>query len=35
LAIPKGSMTAVQSWAIEAAIARAKACGIDLIVTPF
>jgi hypothetical protein len=35
LAIPKGSMTALQRSAIEAATARAQPFGIDLIVTPF
>ena len=35
LIIPKGSMTAAQKPAIEAARTRAKALGIDLIVTEF
>jgi hypothetical protein len=35
LAIPKGSMTAAQRAAIEAAKARAEGLGVDLTVTPF
>jgi hypothetical protein len=35
LAIPKGSMTAAQKAAIEAAKARANAFGVDLVVTEF
>ncbi len=35
LAIPKGSMTAVQRAAIEAARLRAQAFDVDLIITPF
>jgi hypothetical protein len=35
LAIPKGSMTAAQRAAIEAARTRAQALGVDLTITPF
>jgi hypothetical protein len=35
LIIPKGSMTALQRAAIEAAQAQAKSRGIDLIITEF
>jgi hypothetical protein len=35
LAVPKGSMTSLQRKVIEAARARAKVLGIDLLVTPF
>jgi filamentous hemagglutinin len=35
LIIPKGSMTSVQKSAIEAARARAKSLGIDVIITEF
>lgn len=35
LVVPKGNMTAVQRAAISAAKARAKAFGVELIVTPF
>lgn len=35
LAIPKGSMTAVQRAAIEAARLRAQAFDVDLIITEF
>jgi hypothetical protein len=35
LAIPKGSLTAAQRAAIEAARARANAFGVDLTVTAF
>jgi hypothetical protein len=35
LVIPKGSITAGQRAAIDTAKARAKAFGVDLIVTPF
>jgi hypothetical protein len=35
IAVPKGSMTAVQQAAIEAARVRAKAFGVDLVVTAF
>jgi hypothetical protein len=35
LAVPKGSITATQQAAIDAARVRAKSLGVDLIVTPF
>jgi hypothetical protein len=35
IAVPKGSITATQQGAIEAAAARAKSLGVELIVTPF
>ncbi len=35
LAIPKGSVTAAQQAAIEAARARAQAFGVELVITPF